>query len=592
MQRESGWLQVDGRALFVHLHEPDPANRSGVTVLIVQGIGDDYFHGYRALRFLADCFAEAGHRCVRFDYSGCGHSLDNRILENVTPEEPEEMSFDVCSMWEQDVCQVTTWLRSHFSGERLCFVANRSGALFINTALRPEDDLILWGAEKTGRGWAREIRTLAALGQKSRGAEGFESGGIWFDNSTIAALSGYRLAPVNAPRRAVVLTRADRPGSADVLSDCAADVVSIVDGEYSECFREPHYALRPERACRSILQWVENHVTRQVLGRSISASPAVGDSGLLGRIQGSGWTEEVCRAGGLFGICTRKDAVHQKSSPVLLLSNAGSVHAVGPNRLNVDLARQLASQDVTTLRYDLSNLGDSVCEGFAGERLLAEENHPYPSSADHDISAVVQWARTRGYSRVILAGLCSGAYAAFDFARTHLAAKPDEVLMINPLTFNWRAGMSLEIPSEYATVAQGRAYQKAILDRSRWMRVLKGDVSLRNFILHLGRSVLDKSRVVARRIGVALHLLPEPQLARDLLRIAATGTRIRFYFSSGEPGIDMLGRAGRSSLEALKKLHLMSVDFIAGADHTFRNQERRRELFSLIKRNIAHDPNV
>jgi pimeloyl-ACP methyl ester carboxylesterase len=571
VRRESGWLQLGEGALFVHLHEPVVTSSAGLNVLIVQGIGDDYFHGYRALRFLADCLAEAGHRCVRFDYSGCGHSLDRTEA-------------DLISRWENDVTQVAAWFRSHQGIDRLCFVANRSGALFINQALAAGDELVLWGAEKSGRSWVRESRTLAAMNQRDRTPEGFESGGIWFDGASLEVLSGRQFAPVHAPRRALVINRPDRVGSADILSGST----SRIDSEYTECFREPHHAKRPEALCRMIVDWASCDTVSVPFPSTGQSSVDLTRSGLLSRIEGDGWTEQVCHVNGLFAICT----AGQPGGSILLLGNAGSVHSVGPNRLNVELARQLALENITTLRYDLCNLGDSVCEGLATSPAIVEENHPYPASADHDVSGVVMWAKVSGYSRVILAGLCSGAYAAFDFARSHLKAKPDEVLLINPLTFDWQAGMSLEVPSEFATVAQGRAYRKAVRDRSRWMRVIRGDVNIRQFVLHLVRSSLDRYRVIIRQLGIALHLSPQPQLARDLLRIAATGTRIRFYFSTGEPGIDMLGRAGRSCLEALKKLRLMSIELITDADHTFRNRERRRELLDLITRNLAHDRNA
>ncbi len=42
-----------------------------------------------------------------------------------------------------------------------------------------------------------------------------------------------------------------------------------------------------------------------------------------------------------------------------VLLNAGVIHHVGPNRINVKLARRLADSGFTVMRFDLSGIGDS-----------------------------------------------------------------------------------------------------------------------------------------------------------------------------------------------------------------------------------------
>jgi alpha/beta superfamily hydrolase len=113
--------------------------------------------------------------------------------------------------------------------------------------------------------------------------------------------------------------------------------------------------------------------------------------------------ERVVRFGpdnGLAGILT----THRNTVdglPCVVLVNAGIVHRVGPDRLYVDLARSLAIQGYKVLRFDLAGLGDS--EAMTGTHSLEE------SAVQDILSAVNFLASTRGVTRFVLAGLCSGA---------------------------------------------------------------------------------------------------------------------------------------------------------------------------------------
>ncbi len=74
--------------------------------------------------------------------------------------------------------------------------------------------------------------------------------------------------------------------------------------------------------------------------------------------------ETICNFGpknSLFGILTTPDEnVRVAGAPIALILNAGIVHRIGPFRLHVDIARRLASKGYSTLRLDLSGLGDSA----------------------------------------------------------------------------------------------------------------------------------------------------------------------------------------------------------------------------------------
>ncbi len=91
-----------------------------------------------------------------------------------------------------------------------------------------------------------------------------------------------------------------------------------------------------------------------------------------------------------------------------LLFNAGVVPRIGPNRLNVRIARALAARGIPAMRFDLSGRGDSA---------PARGMESYEQQAVADIRAAMNLLTERtGASRFALMGICSGAENAFHAA--------------------------------------------------------------------------------------------------------------------------------------------------------------------------------
>ncbi len=110
--------------------------------------------------------------------------------------------------------------------------------------------------------------------------------------------------------------------------------------------------------------------------------------------------------GGLLGVLTEPDVA--TAAPHVLLFNAGFVHHVGPARLAVDLARNLADAGFPALRFDFSGIGDS------------EPRVPHPGAVAGGIAdardAMDYLRDARGARRFVLCGLCSGARHAHHVA--------------------------------------------------------------------------------------------------------------------------------------------------------------------------------
>jgi hypothetical protein len=112
----------------------------------------------------------------------------------------------------------------------------------------------------------------------------------------------------------------------------------------------------------------------------------------------------------LTGILSEPDREHRRGdAPGVLLLNSGILHRVGACRLHVQLARMLAADGYTALRFDFSGIGDSEARKDA---LSFEESAPLEVR-----EAMDYLASTKGIDRFALVGLCSGADVAFFTAR-------------------------------------------------------------------------------------------------------------------------------------------------------------------------------
>lgn len=121
-------------------------------------------------------------------------------------------------------------------------------------------------------------------------------------------------------------------------------------------------------------------------------------------------TERIIRFGdhqSSVGVLT-EPAGALEGTPAFLLLNAGIIHRVGPNRLNVGLARALARAGFLAVRFDLSGLGDSD---------VRHDGLPYHRSRVSETVAVMDYLSSRhGAKTFVLLGLCSGADHAFRVA--------------------------------------------------------------------------------------------------------------------------------------------------------------------------------
>ena len=109
---------------------------------------------------------------------------------------------------------------------------------------------------------------------------------------------------------------------------------------------------------------------------------------------------------GLVGTITLPQPEHAQAAAIgLVLFNAGMVHRVGPHRINVRLARALASRGIPSIRFDLAGHGDSA---------RPSGQHSFEQQAVVDVRAAMDALASAAHlDRFAIFGHCSGAYHGY-----------------------------------------------------------------------------------------------------------------------------------------------------------------------------------
>ena len=575
-QRYHFWLHTPGGASAAVLHLPRTLETNPTGVVICPPFGFEYIHSHRSLLHLADDLARGGSVTLRLDYVGTGDSEG----DGLTPSLVER--------WISTI-EAAAGAVAALTGQRSAtLIGLRLGALLAGAATWriPVRRFVGWHPVVVGRKYVREQQALHGLREAatdSNSAAPLEAAGFVLARETAQALEGIdlRQTGVRVEERVLLIERDDLatdPGLAAALERSGIPTARLRVNGYLEMMAEPQYTVVPEKALHAIVEWASagDECRRVPLDRARLA--------LLTTASRAEFAEQrireehvVVEGGGaaLRGILTLPG--EDRVDRALVLPNAGSVHRVGPNRFYVELARCLASHGIACLRFDLRNLGESVSSPSP------DENHPYPLTSTEDAAAALSWlASERGLPRLWLGGLCSGAHTAF---RTGVAAPRgplEGIVCINPLTFHWMSGMTLDTPVSASTARDTAYYASSLRSREKWVRLLRGQAEvgyIGRFALRWAREQLVRG---SRHVLEALRLARHDRLAGELLQLASVPRALQFVLSSTDPGYHLLRSQGGRTLARLVRDGVIRIDIVEGADHTFSTAAWRRAAIDYI----------
>lgn len=259
--------------------------------------------------------------------------------------------------------------------------------------------------------------------------------------------------------------------------------------------------------------------------------------------------ETICKFGNnghLFGVLTEPDDdVRVAGAPTALILNAGIVHRIGPFRMNVDIARQLASIGFSTLRMDLSGLGDS---GVRTGKMNIENR------AELDVQdAMTHLSNLQGTDRFVIIGLCSGAYNAHC-----ISVKDDRIV-----------GAVFMDGIVFRTFGYFLRHKIGRLFRLRfWRNAIK-----RRLILRKPGGVEKQDAVLAESEFFGGELSKD-KVVNDLSKLMTRGVQMLFLYTDGYD--DICGRNQFREMYGLRPNdHQLQVEYYPKSEHTFRLTENR-----------------
>lgn len=234
-----------------------------------------------------------------------------------------------------------------------------------------------------------------------------------------------------------------------------------------------------------------------------------------------------------------------------VLVTAGLTPKFGPYRLYAQLARRLATEGYRVLRFDLGGIGDSA---------QAYGAMPLRERTQRELASAVEELAAGGLgSRLLLAGLCSGAEDAFRYAAVD--RRVSQLALIDPFayrTFGW-------------------AWRDALIRLAR--RSLAGAGLLPTFRAGPARAAL-----------VDYRHMEAPECRALLDTLIARRVRMHFLYTGGMH--DLFNHRGqfRRMLPGIDFQGLACVDFFPQLRHTQVLEADRRLVIDSIARRARPDP--
>ncbi len=576
------YLTQDQESTYALFDSPQGAHNS-LGVLLCPLFGNDDLCAYRARRQWAQTLAGAGYPTLRFDLPGSGDSAGG-------PHDPGRVE-----AWTRALAAAAGWLRTAGGSTRVAAIGIGLGGLLAYRAAAAGatiDDLVLWSVPVRGRTFVRQLRALSQL-EASRETAAQErdpalepgalaSAGFVMSAETIAALEALDLTtlelPKGAARRVMLLERDGLEVDGrlrTVLERSGAEVTTASGRGYGAMVTPPQKSQPPTEVFATVARWLAAGATLASAAPATPAAPAAvpvvtTDTTLELEVEGTRVRERPLAIphghGLLVGVLAEPEG---EARYCAVLLNAGALRHIGPNRMWVEIARRWAARGVPTLRIDLAGIGDAdgdaaaleEDEGFYVQRYVDQTNDVLAALAGQGLP-----------TRFVLAGLCSGAYWAFQ------AALEDErvrgAFMINPRALFWDPSVD--------GVREARNVRK-LLRLETWRKLVAGQIEG------------ERIAAIARGVAVALASLPrrlrayrrerranDDELGRALARLDSSETELLGVFTAGEPVFEELQRD--DGLERARAHANVRVESIPGplTSHTLEPLALQRAVHALL----------
>lgn len=526
------WFGPDARPLAGWWTSPERPSRDGV--VIAAPLGYEYWSTHRSLRTLAEALARSGWNALRFDWDGTGDSAGDA-------GDPDRMA-----AWRASLAEAVKAMRAA-GVERIALVGLRFGATLalLDAAALGINEVIACAPVTSGKRWLRELRMLGIADPERPDSVIYS--GLVIDGETAADLATIDPARTAPPRvaRTLLVTRSD-PADAKLLQTLRADgrsidvhaceamqtMLDVPAGEDSvpAGWIEPILAwLGPPQAC------------------AIGARPEVRQAADIAW-QGSKVSAHFTLIDDLAAICSQPP--DRTPDTVVVFLNSGADPHVGPGRAWVEYARALASLGYACMRPDFTAFGESPDGG-------RKPGRPYDPHCIDDTARMVAALRGR-YRRIVLAGLCVGAWLSLLVAQT---TRVEGVFALNPqlyLTPGWKGPIFIRLSDAIAWREPSRRRQRLLARLGVW-------------------SMLDA--VGIRRMA-----------SRWLIALRRRRIPVFLSYAEGDDGLAYLRDCCSRRLACESRHGYLTLEEVPGIDHPMFHTWRRPAVIEQMMRFLASLP--
>lgn len=233
--------------------------------------------------------------------------------------------------------------------------------------------------------------------------------------------------------------------------------------------------------------------------------------------------------------------------PGIILLNSGILHHVGACRLYVQIARRLARDGVTSLRFDHSGVGDSEAR---------KDVLPFVESAPLEVQEAMDYlTKRRGFEQFVLIGLCSGADMGFAVARRD--ERVVGILQMDPYAYRtWQYYV--------------RYYGPRLLRPAAWMSFLRRNLAVAPRPVR--EEGVDESMELEFQAPEYRRKFPPREQVEETLRVLCARNVAILNVMTG--GLDAFYNYESQYWDSFPRVDfgdLLDIEFMPQADHIFAN---------------------
>jgi pimeloyl-ACP methyl ester carboxylesterase len=547
------------------------ATARGVGMVLCSPWGIHEIAARKVLFQMAARLADAGVPVIRFDYPGTADAIG--------------IGAERMATWVDAATDAADALKLRCGIESIVFGGIGLGATVALLAAAAKEDccgLALLAPVVSGRRYLREIALGAPVVEEGLGIRadqrptGVSIGGIVMPEGVAEDLGAVNLltAPIGRPVRALVVARPSQPQEVELgdrLEAAGWTVGRATFDGFEAALDNPTLAVMPDSVVEAVVQWGSSFAT--------DSRPASFLAEGVRRVivqRGGHCEEPVLFANGLFGVRTHPD--DRAATPTVVFLNSGYDHHAGWAYQWARMAASLAADGIASLRFDTSNVGDSVSRSGAPEQVM------YSVTQQEDVRAALDFLEAEGESRgVILVGRCSTAFTGFHCA----AADPRirDAILINPQRIIWDDEEDVEIAIRIGPRPLADYRRRAISGRT-FKRLLAGDIDVigaaRGVGGHLLRSLAVRAAPLlgplskANRFRHACH--------RMMSNVSSRGAGLHFVCTSYDTSLEQMAYYFGPDHKGLARHPGAQLSIIADADHNVTPQAAHDHVLDIVLR--------